>query len=334
MSSGTAPQPQPFRVRDADVVRRFIAARRDHTPDEPRLRLGWSNWGFGSESLQDSAARLARYGINHIELHGNLYGPDLGYRPDQVSTILDDHGISVSGVCGMVTPDQEFASAKPHVRQRAVDYFRRQAAFAAAVGGTYLLFGAASVGRPVPYDDNEVERSAATMRLVADDFAAAGVRGAVEPIRPEETSIVHTFAQALELIELVDHPAISTINGDLYHMLSGEQHIGQTLLDHGHRMVNLHLADTNRRGLGQGLLDLDVVIMALYAIGWQRGDHYCSAEPLGAGGNPYVAMHGQPDTAALDELVSVTATTFTTREEQVLSASDEELRRRYQIEGE
>lgn len=233
----------------------------------------------------------------------------------------------------MVTPDQEFASSKPHVRQRAVDYFRRQAEFTAAVGGTYLLFGAACVGRPDRYDDHEVERSAATMRLVADDFARVGVRGAVEPIRPEETSIVHTFAQAIELIDLVDHPAISAINGDLYHMLSGELHIGQTLLEHGHRMINLHLADSNRRGLGQGLLDLDVVIMALYAISWQRGDHHCSAEPLGAGGNPYVALHGPPDTAALDELVSVTASTFTSREEQVLSASDEELARRYQLDG-
>lgn len=333
----TAPHtltPQPFRIRDAEVVRRFIAARRGHASDEPRLRLGWSNWGFGSEPLADSAARLARHGIHHIELHGNRYGPDLGYRPEEVTTVLGDHGISVSGVCGMVTPEQEFASSSPHVRQRAIDYFRRQAELTAAVGGTYLLFGAASVGRPTRDDEHEVERSAATMRLVADDFAALGIRGAVEPIRPEETSIVHTFAEALELIALVDHPAISTINGDTYHMLSGEEHIGRTLLAHGDRMINLHLADTNRRGLGQGLLDLDVVIMALYAIGYQRGDNHCTAEPLGAGGNPYVALHGPPDPAALDELVSVTARTFTDREAQVLAASDDELAERYQLDDE
>jgi len=326
-------KPQPFRVQDQRVVKAFLSARRGHTADEPRLKLGWSNWGFGTEELAASAARLAKFGVPYVELHGNLYSDDLGYKPDETLRVLGDHGITVSGVCGMVTPDQEFAHQLPHVRARAIEYFRRQAYFTQAVGGTYLLFGAASVGRPVAVDSYELERSAQTMRLVADDFTAAGVRGAVEPIRPEETSVVHTFAQALRLLDLVDHPAIAHINGDLYHMLSGELHIGATILDHGHRMLNLHLADTNRRALGHGLLDLDVVIMALYAIGYQRGDNYCSAEPLGAGGNPYAAMNLPPDAARLDELVRVTAETFREREEEVLGASDEELVALYQIDA-
>lgn len=325
-------KPQPFRVHDQRVVRAFIEARRGHTADEPRLKLGWSNWGFGTEDLAVSAARLREYGVPYIELHGNLYSDDLGYRPDEVLRVLGDHGVTVSGVCGMVTPDQEFAHNKPHVRARAIEYFRRQAQFTKAVGGSYLLFGAGSVGRPTPFDSYELERSAATMRLVADDFAAAGIRGAVEPIRPEESSVVRTFDDALRLLDLVDHPSIAHINGDLYHMLSGELHIGTTILDHGDRMLNLHLADTNRRALGHGLLDLDVVIMALYAVGYQRGDNYCSAEPLGAGGNPYAAMNLPPDTDVLDELVRVTARTFQQREEEVLAASDEELRVLYQIE--
>ena len=330
-------KPQSFRRCDQEVVRRFLAARRDgtrtgaSTAPEPRLRLSWSNWGFGTEPLADSAARLARNGVRHIELHGNLYGPDLGYRPEEVLRILGDHEITVSGVCGMVTPDQEFASNKPHVRQRAVDYFRRQVDFCQQVGGSYVLFGAGAVGRPVRYDDAEMHRAAETIRIVADHFQASGIRGAIEPIRPEETSVCHTFADAVRLLELIDHPGVAHLNGDLYHMLSGEEHIGATLLEHGHRMLNLHLADTNRRALGRGLLDVDVVLMALYAIGYHRGENYCSAEPLGAGGNPYAAMHGAPDAAALDDLVATTAATFYEREAELLRASDEELAAAYQL---
>ncbi len=40
-----------------------------------RLKLSWSNWGFGRESLADSAARLERNNVPYIELHGNHYGP-------------------------------------------------------------------------------------------------------------------------------------------------------------------------------------------------------------------------------------------------------------------
>ncbi|MDO8686498.1 MAG: hypothetical protein Q7J78_07505 [Clostridiales bacterium] len=40
----------------------------------------WSNWGFGIETLEESEERLERAGIRYIELHGNHYGVDLGYK--------------------------------------------------------------------------------------------------------------------------------------------------------------------------------------------------------------------------------------------------------------
>lgn len=324
-------RPQSFRRADQDVVREFLKARRAADGPGPRLKLSWSNWGFGSEPLAEGAARLARNNVRHIELHGNLYGPDLGYRAPQVLALLADHGLRVSGVCGMVTPDQEFASIKPHVRQRAIDYFRRQIDFCREVGGSYLLFGAGAVGRPVRYDDNELRRAADTIRIIADHFAESGIRGAIEPIRPEETSVCHTFADAVRLLDMVDHPGVMHINGDLYHMLSGEEHIGRIILKYASRMVNLHLADTNRRALGRGLLDVDIVLMALYAAGYNRGDNYCSAEPLGPGANPYAAMNGRTDAKLLDDLVATTARTFYEREEELLNVDDDEISAAYQL---
>jgi D-psicose/D-tagatose/L-ribulose 3-epimerase len=53
-----------------------------------RLNLSWSNWGFGRESLADSAARLQRAGVPFIELHGNHYGPDLGYQVEETLKTL------------------------------------------------------------------------------------------------------------------------------------------------------------------------------------------------------------------------------------------------------
>lgn len=318
-------KPQAFRRRDEAVVRRFIEARARGGAGAPRLKLSWSNWGFGAESLAVSAARLARSGIHYIELHGNLYGPDLGYRAADVRRIVADAGISVAGICGMITPQQEFASNIPHVRQRAVDYFRRQIDFCAEVGGTYILFGVGAVGRPQKYDDFEMDRAAETIRIVADDFASHGIRAAIEPIRPEEVSVCHTFAEADRLISAIDHPGVRWINGDLYHMLAGEEHIGATILQYGDRMINLHMADTNRRALGRGHLDLDMVLMALYAVGYNEDVKYCTPEPLGPGGNPYEAMYGMPDPAALDVLVAETAATFREREAEILAASEAEL---------
>ena len=97
----------------------------------------------------------------------------------------------------------------------------------------------------------------------------------------------------------------------------------------GEMLTNLHLAGTNRRGLGTGSLDLDIVIMALYVIGYNNQYCFCTLEPLGGGANPYDMLYGQPDIKAVDTLVNGTAAYFFGRENEVLNAGDEELLKMY-----
>ncbi|HTG70752.1 MAG TPA: TIM barrel protein [Candidatus Udaeobacter sp.] len=148
--------------------------------------------------------------------------------------------------------------------------------------------------------------------------AESGVKAAVEPIRSAETSYVHTINDAKAYIRTVDHPGIQHINADLYHMQSKESHIGEALMASGEYLLNLHLADSNRCALGEGSLDLDTVIMALYLFGFNRDGRYVTPEPLGPGGDPYPAMFGKPDSVKLDHLVMQTASYFRERESYLL----------------
>jgi sugar phosphate isomerase/epimerase len=282
-----------------------------------RLNLSWSNWGFGMEPLADSAARLQRAGIEWIELHGNHYGPDLGYESDETLKILGDYGIKVAGVCGMFSPDNDLSSNRPIQRQAAIDYLKREIPFTSAVGGSYLLVVPGAVGRPGAYDDMEFARSVETLRIVADLFVEHKVKAAVEPIRAAEVSFCHTIADAQAYIQAVDHPGVQHINGDVYHMQVGESHIAEAIVAAGERLTNLHVADSNRCALGEGALDVDTLIMALYLVGYNRPGCFVTPEPLGPGGDPYPAMYGKPDTDLLEQLVQTTAKTFREREEAV-----------------
>ena len=284
-----------------------------------RLTLSWSNWGFGMEPLADSAARLARYDIQFIELHGNRYGADIGYRAAEVNAILSGHGISVAGICGMFSADNDLSSHRGIIRQNALDYIRRNLALGKEMGAGYFLVVPGAVGRPQRFDDFEFSRSVETLRLVADLFTDTGIRAAVEPIRSAEVSFCHTVSDAVRYIKAVNHAGVQSINGDVYHMQSEECHIGEAILQAGERLVNLHMADSNRRALGEGSLDLDTIIMALYLVGFNRRGCFVTPEPLGPGGDPYPAMYGNPDKEALDDMVGKTATCFRQREEQVLS---------------
>ena len=309
---------QAFEKTNATIRQAFLQAKKSNPGAfSDRLNLSWSNWGFGIEPLATSAARLAKAGITYIELHGNHYGSDLGYRPAETLKVLEGSGVRVAGICGMYSPDSELSSPRGVVRQRALDYIRRTLEFAREVKASYLLVVPGAVGRPGKLDDQEFHRAVETLRLVADEFTRANVRGAVEPIRAAEVSLCHTFDDAEAFIKAVNHPGIQHINGDLYHMLSQESHIAERIWKSPERLINLHMADTNRRALVEGMLDLDTILMALYLIRYNRAGCYCTPEPLGPGGDPYPAMFGQTDPAVLDTLVNTTAHTFREREDVV-----------------
>ncbi len=307
---------QNFQQKNEKIAQAFRKLKKE-SPDamQARLNLSWSNWGFGRESLTDSVKRLADAGLEYIELHGNHYGADLGYKPDEVRKILSDHGIKVAGVCGMFSAENDLSSNSGLARQAAVDYLKREIPFCREMGGSYILVVPGAVGRTDACDDTEFERSVDTLRLVADLFVEHDVKAAIEPIRSAEVSLCHTIADAKHYIEAVDHPGVKHINGDVYHMQVEESHIGEALMDAGEMLTNLHLADSNRCALGEGAMDVDTMIMALYLIGYNRAGCYCTPEPLGPGGDPYPAMHGKPDPVALEHLVNQTVRYFRERED-------------------
>lgn len=303
-----------------EVTEQFLAAKASN-PEKftRRLDLSWSNWGFGIEALETSCIRLAAAGLKFIELHGNHYGHDLGYKVEPTMEILNRHGLAVSGVCGMFSDDNDLSSNRPIHQQEAIDYIRREAAFTAAVGGKYMLVVPGAVGRPEAYDDTEFDRSVAALNSIADVFVETGVKAAIEPIRAAEVSLVRSVSDAVEYINAVDHPGVQHINGDVYHMQSEEANIPNAILAAGDRLVNLHLADSNRTALGDGSMDIDTMIMALYLIGHNQEGRYVTPEPLGPGAGPYPARNGKPDPAKLDKLVNDSVRYFQEREEAVLA---------------
>lgn len=311
-------QRQHFEEKNDRIRRRYLE-RKKSAPEKFRapLNLSWSNWGFGREDLADSAKRLQKAGVPFIELHGNHYGPDLGYHAKETLAVLADHGLQVSGVCGMFSADNDMSSNRAVCRQAAIDYLRREISFTKEVGGHYLLVVPAAVGRPKAYDDVELERSAETLAQCAHWFVDYGIKAAIEPIRSAETSLVHTVADAKQYIRMVGNPGVAHINGDVYHMQSEESHIGEAIVDAGDMLVNLHFADSNRSALGEGSMDVCTIIRALYLIGHNREGRFVSFEPLGPGGDPYPAMYGKPNPAKLDPLVSKSIEYFRKCEEIV-----------------
>ena len=176
---------QNYQIKDAAIHEAFLKLKKEHPEKlKKRLNLSWSNWGFGLERLQDSCARLEKADIRFIELHGNHYGPDLGYRPVETKRILADYGIQTGGVCGMFSADNDLSSNRAIHRQAAIDYIRREVDFTAEMGGVYLLVCPAAalsllkyglLHMQIEWGPNELAMAKDMVETQEEMFKAAGV---------------------------------------------------------------------------------------------------------------------------------------------------------------
>lgn len=285
-----------------------------------RLDISFSTWVFGLETLEEAADRLHRHGVGYIELGGDYGGRDVGFQADFEGTkaILDKYGLKVSGVCGFFSHANALSTNNNFVRQTAREYIIEEAKFCKKIGGTYLLVVPGVVGASAPYDTSDYARSTQTLRSVADVFTETGVKCAIEPINSGECNLCHTIESAQQYIADVNHPGVQHINGDIFHMLCGEGHIGEAILRAGEQLVNLHVEDTNRLALGNGMMDVDTIIRALYVIGHNQEGRFVTGEPLGPGRDSYAIMYGQHSAAQKDKQVADTLY-LREREEELLA---------------
>ena len=231
-----------------------------------RIDLSWSIWMFGKEPLEKSLKRLKKNNLNYVELKGD-YTPDKENEIEKKKKLLEKYEIKLSGVCGLYSLNEDLASVDKDIRDSALNYINNQIDFISELNGKYLIVVPSAVGRLNRFDENDLERSAEALSTINDYFIEKGVKAAIEPIRSAEVYLVNKIDQVLDYLKIINKKGIDSINGDIYHMINGEKHIGEAILKCESKLVNLHLADSNRDGLGRGVIDIDTVIKASYLVG-------------------------------------------------------------------
>jgi D-psicose/D-tagatose/L-ribulose 3-epimerase len=91
------------------------------------------------------------------------------------------------------------------------------------------------------------------------------VKLGIETLNRFETSFLNTTEQALELIELVDHPAVG-LALDLFHLGIEEKDPAAALRAAGPRLIHLQVAENDRGTPGTGHLPWSEVAAALREI--------------------------------------------------------------------
>ena len=265
--------------------------------------IGACEWIFAGRPIEQVLELLREAGYDGLEVNGEP-ARDVG----ALAGAVESAGLRVTGttaICNWPTDERDLAHPEREARRRAVDYYRGCVDLAAAVGAPVVGVIPAAVGRldALTSYEREWDWAADGVREVALYAAERNVAVAVEAINRYETHLVNRVEQALELAAESEVPGTRVI-ADAFHMQLEEADSAQAIEAAGARLAALHLADSNRLGLGEGQLELAPLAEAARRVGF---DGPFVLECTAPGPNPFKADKGQEAMALLDRYVRQSA---------------------------
>jgi sugar phosphate isomerase/epimerase len=235
------------------------------------MRFGVCAWIYGDDPMERTLARVAAAGYDGVELPGE----PAQLVPAVLRRQLAAHGLTPLGLtasCMVPATRRDLAHPDAAVRDEAVQYLADCLRAAAEIGAplVQMLPSGETRLRPLASCGEEWAWSVEAMRRAAREAERLGVRICVEPLNRYEAYLVTTAEEALRYVEAVGSSWVG-VTLDLFHAHIEERDIGAAIRSAAGRLWHVHVADTNRRGLGCGHLDVGAAMGALRAIGYDGG---------------------------------------------------------------
>lgn len=237
------------------------------------MQIGVNAWVWSSPVTTAEFARLvphaAKMGFDLFEI-GIEGTSDLDYA--EGAKIARDNGMAVS-VCAAMGPDRDLIHPDSSIRDSGMAYVRHCIEAARTIGAPNVagpLYSA--VGRT--WQSTADERARDTDLLVQQlerlsaDAAGQGVTLCVEPLNRFETSFLNLTAQAIAVVDRVNHPACGLLL-DTFHMNIEERSIGAAIRAAGPRIKHFHTCENDRGAPGSGHVPWNEVRDALEAVKYQ-----------------------------------------------------------------
>jgi len=227
------------------------------------MHLSMHNW-MRAEPIDVTVQRLAKYGYGSIEISGEPYL----YDTKDVRKVLKENGIKCWGSVTLMLGDRNLVAKNEAQRAKSVQYTKDCITMVKELEGYEMTIVPGTVGKIVPDGTPEEEWTWAveSLKECYDWGKKEGVVLAIEAINRFETYFCFHSAQALALAEAVGPDC--GICMDAFHMNMEEADPYESVVKAKGRLVDFHVADTNRFACGQGHWDWLKLIGTLRTIGY------------------------------------------------------------------
>jgi sugar phosphate isomerase/epimerase len=241
--------------------------------------LAACEWIFGDRPLGDTVAALATAGYDALVVVAEPDRPDI----EELERLLAEAGLGVAGATCDNTdkPARDLAHPDETFRREAVAFYKRCVDLLERLGAPTLCVVPSAEGRLSPRSSyvHEWELAVDATREVAVYAGERGVWLAIEPLNRYEAFLVNRVEQACAFADDVGVDGVGVI-ADLFHMNIEESDSFAAIELAGDRLLELHLADSNRGGLGSGHLPSLDLLRSLKASGF-HGTLAVECYPLG-----------------------------------------------------
>ena len=198
-------------------------------------------------------------------------------RRREIAALARAHGLLVIGLHWLlVGPDGlHITHPDPAVRRQTTEYFKDLMRFCADVEGEVLVFGSPKQ-RSLLGGVTRAQARAWLIEAFRDALPVAeqvGVTLCLEPLPPPECDFIQTTAEAIDVIDAVDHPRVRLILD--VKSLAGEQEltgvpIPQIIRNVASYVAHVQANDANRGYPGSGAIDFVPIFRALRGAGYDR----------------------------------------------------------------
>ena len=192
-------------------------------------------------------------------------------RRAELRRAAESRGVEVVGLHWLLVkpPGLYVTHPDPSVRRRTADYFVQLVDLCADLGGKVLVIGSPKQRNFMPGVTREQAMAYAVevFQPSLDPAARRGVTLAFEPLGPAETDFVNTVADAIKLVEQVNHPSFR-INIDVKAMSSEPRPIPDVIRSAKGYVAHVQVNDPNLLGPGMGEVKFEPIIAALREIGY------------------------------------------------------------------
>ncbi len=181
-------------------------------------------------------------------------------------------GLDVVGLHWLLAKTNGYYLTSPEaeVRRRTSDYVRELARLCGDLGGRLMIFGSPLQRNILPgvTPDEAFDYAAQVVQDALPVLEQTGVTLCMEPLGPAEGNFLNQAADAVRLIEKINHPNCRLIL-DCKAMSSEATPIPELVRQNVKHLAHFHANDPNKQGPGFGELDFVPILKTLKDVNYQ-----------------------------------------------------------------